>query len=211
NSGADGWMADFEDSLSPTWANLVAGQANLIEANRGTLEFEDDGGVRTLNEETATILVRPRGWHLHEKHVHVDGTPISGGLFDFGLYLFHNARQLLDDGSGPYFYLPKMESHLEARLWNEVFVHAQEALGIDHGAIRATVLIEAVLPALLLGVERKRSPDGIHQVRLAADHVGPGGRVGVLEVGHEAGGPGVQGVDHHLGAGGTGDLHPPLA
>ena len=142
NSGADGWMADFEDSLSPTWANLMAGQANLIEANRGTLEFEDEGGVRTLNEETATILVRPRGWHLYEKHLHVDGTPISGGLFDFGLYFFHNAKQLLDDGSGPYFYLPKMESHLEARLWNEVFVHAQQALGIDPGSVKATVLIE---------------------------------------------------------------------
>jgi malate synthase len=143
NSGADGWMADFEDSLSPTWANVVGGQLNLLDAVSRTIEFDaGDGDVRRLNEDIATMLIRPRGWHLTEKHVLVDGTPIAGGLFDFGLFLFHNARALLDQGSGPFFYLPKMESHLEARLWNDVFVHAQEALGLDRGTIRATVLIE---------------------------------------------------------------------
>jgi malate synthase len=139
NSGARGFMADFEDSLSPTWANVVDGQANLIDAIEGTIEFGDD---YRLNDETATLLVRPRGWHLHEKH----HKGMSASLFDAGLYLFHNARRLVDKGVGPYFYLPKMESHLEARLWNDVFLHAQEALGLDRGTIRATVLIET-LPA----------------------------------------------------------------
>jgi malate synthase len=139
NSGATGFMADFEDSLSPTWANVVDGQANLIDAIEGTIEFGDD---YRLNEETATLLVRPRGWHLPEKHR--DG--MSASLFDAGLYLFHNARRLVDNGVGPYFYLPKMESHLEARLWNDVFNHSEDTLGLDRGAIRATVLIET-LPA----------------------------------------------------------------
>jgi malate synthase len=147
NSGARGFMADFEDSLSPTWANVVEGHVNLTDAIDGTIEFTGpDGREYRLGEQTATLLVRPRGWHLHDKHVLVDGTPVAGGLLDAGLHLFHNARRLLDAGSGPYFYLPKMESHREARLWNDVFVHAQEALGIDRGTIRATVLIET-LPA----------------------------------------------------------------
>jgi malate synthase len=143
NSGARGFMADFEDSLSPTWENVVSGQANLIDAIDGTIEFGD--GYR-LADEVATLLVRPRGWHLHDKHLDIDGRPISASLLDAGLFLFHNASRLLERGAGPYFYLPKMESHLEARLWNDVFLHAQDALGIDRGSIRATVLIET-LPA----------------------------------------------------------------
>ncbi|MEJ7789634.1 MAG: hypothetical protein WKF29_07090, partial [Thermoleophilaceae bacterium] len=120
NSGAAGFMADFEDANSPTWENMVGGQANLIDAIRGTLEHRaDDGKEYRLDEETATLLVRPRGWHLVERHLTVDGEPVSGGLFDFALYLFHNARELLDRGSGPFYYLPKLESHLEARLWND--------------------------------------------------------------------------------------------
>jgi malate synthase len=147
NSGARGFMADFEDSLSPTWANVVEGHLNLTDAIDRTIEFTGpDGREYRLGEQTATLLVRPRGWHLHDKHLLVDGTPVAGGLLDAGLHLFHNARRLLDAGSGPYFYLPKMESHREARLWNDVFVHAQEALGIDRGTIRATMLIET-LPA----------------------------------------------------------------
>jgi malate synthase len=148
NSGARVFMADFEDALSPTWQNVVEGHANLMDAVRRTLEFASPDGKRyRLTERTATLLVRPRGWHLHEKHVHVDGEPISASLFDFGLYFFHNARELLHRGTGPYFYLPKMESHLEARLWNDVFNHAQDALGIARGTIRATVLIETILAA----------------------------------------------------------------
>ena len=125
NSGARGFMADFEDSLSPTWANVVDGHVNLTDAIDGTIEFTGpDGREYRLGEQTATLLVRPRGWHLHDKHVLIDGTPVAAGLLDAGLHLFHNARRLLDAGSGPYFYLPKMESHREARLWNDVFVHA---------------------------------------------------------------------------------------
>ena len=145
NSGARGFMADFEDSLSPTWANIVGGQLNLTDAIERTIEFEgDDGRSYSLGDEVATLLVRPRGWHLIDRHLLVDGSPVGGAFLDFGLYLFRNARRLLDSGSGPYFYLPKMESHLEARLWNDVFVHSQEALGLDPGTIRATVLIETV-------------------------------------------------------------------
>jgi malate synthase len=148
NSGADVFMADFEDALSPTWDNVVAGQVNCQDAVRRTIEFENPDGKRyALNEETATLLVRPRGWHLPEKHLAVDGVPISAGLFDFGLYFFHNARELLARGSGPYFYLPKLESHLEARLWNDVFDFAQDALDIPRGSVRATVLIENILAA----------------------------------------------------------------
>ena len=147
NSGASAFMADLEDALSPTWENVVAGQANLRDAVRRTIEFHNPDGRRYhLNDTTATLIVRPRGWHLVEKHVHVDGQPIAASLFDFGLHFFHNARELLDRGSGPYFYLPKLESHQEARLWNDVFVAAQEALDIARGTIRATVLIET-LPA----------------------------------------------------------------
>ena len=148
NSGAKVFMADFEDALSPPWVNVIAGQANCIDAIRKTLEYASPEGKRyQLGETLATLVVRPRGWHLEEKHVLVDGEPMSASLFDFGLYLFHNARELLDRGSGPYFYLPKLESHLEARLWNEVFVLSQEELGIPKGTIRATVLIETILAA----------------------------------------------------------------
>ena len=147
NSGAQVFMADFEDSLSPTWSNVVAGQGNCIDAVRRTIDFESPDGKRyTLARHTATLIVRPRGWHLTDRHVLVDGSPISASLLDFGLYVHHNARELMARGSGPYFYLPKMESHREARLWNDVFVYAQDTLGIPGGTIRATVLIET-LPA----------------------------------------------------------------
>ena len=148
NSGADVFMADCEDANSPTWDNMVQGQINLRDAVNETVSFTNpDGKKYTLNDDHAVLLVRPRGWHLNEKHVLIDGKEISGSLFDFGLYFFHNARNLIDKGSGPYFYLPKLESHLEARLWNEVFVFAQEELDIPHGTIRATVLIETILAA----------------------------------------------------------------
>jgi malate synthase len=144
NSGARGFMADFEDSLSPTWSNVIGGQANLIDAIEGTIEHTEGERTYRLDDDTATLLVRPRGWHLVDRHVLVDGTPVAGGLLDFGLFLFHNAHRLLERGVGPYFYLPKLESHLEARLWNDVFLHAQERLGLERGTIRATVLIETV-------------------------------------------------------------------
>src|SRR5579864_5466765 len=148
NSGASVFMADFEDSNSPTWMNNLEGQANLRDAIDGTISFVSPEGKRyQLNERVATLLVRPRGWHLVEKHFLVDGKPISGSLFDFGLYFFHNAHRLIRKGTGPYFYLPKMESHLEARLWNEVFCFAQDELDIPRGTIRATVLIETILAA----------------------------------------------------------------
>ena len=147
NSGSQMFMADFEDSLSPTWKNVIDGQINLSDAIRRTISFTSpEGKSYKLGEKTATLIVRPRGWHLPERHVTVDGTPVSGSLFDFGLYMFRNAAELLKRGSGPYFYLPKMESHLEARLWNDVFVFTQEKLGIPKGTIRATMLIET-LPA----------------------------------------------------------------
>jgi malate synthase len=147
NSGATGYMADFEDSNAPTWQNMVEGQANLREAVRRTLTFRNpDGREYHLNDTVATLLVRPRGWHLVEKHLLVDGAPISASLFDFGLFTFHNARALQEMGSNPYFYLPKMQSHLEARLWNDVFDDAEQTLGLAQGSIRATVLIET-LPA----------------------------------------------------------------
>src|SRR4051812_15479405 len=146
NSGAKMFMADFEDANSPTGRNLIDGQKNLRDAIRREIGFTSPEGKQyKLNEKTAVLLVRPRGWHLTEKHFVVDGEPISGGLFDFGLYFFHNAAELLRRGSGPYFYLPKLESHLEARLWNDVFVFAQERCGIPQGSIRATVLIETIL------------------------------------------------------------------
>jgi malate synthase len=148
NSGASTYMADFEDSNSPTWENCVQGQVNLRDAVRGTIEFTSADGKRyRLNQRTATLIVRPRGWHLDERHFRVDGAAIPAGLFDFALYFFHNAEELRARGSGPYFYLPKMESHLEARLWNDVFLRAQELLGIARGTIRATVLIETILAA----------------------------------------------------------------
>lgn len=145
NSGASVFMADFEDALSPTWANIMAGHVNLIDAVHRKIDFtHPDGKKYSLNEKTATLLVRPRGWHLHDKNLLVDGEPISASLFDFGLYFFHNARELVKRGTGPYFYLPKMESYLEARLWNGVFKFAQSALEIPQGTVRATVLIETI-------------------------------------------------------------------
>ena len=148
NSGANVFMADFEDSNSPTWDNVVVGQINLRDAVAGTIEFvSGDGRHYRLNERTAVLMVRPRGWHLFERHVLVDGRPVPAGLFDLGLYLYHNTHRLIEKASAPYFYLPKLEGHLEARLWNEVFVFAQEALGIPRGIIKATVLIET-LPAV---------------------------------------------------------------
>jgi malate synthase len=147
NSGAKVFMADFEDSTTPTWDNLMDGQINLRDAVRRTITFEDEktGKSYKLNEKPAVLFVRARGWHLEERHLLVDGEPMSGSLFDFGLYVFHNAKELLARGSGPYFYLPKIESHLEARLWNDVFVKAESELGLPPGSIKATVLIETIL------------------------------------------------------------------
>ncbi len=148
NCGAPTFMADFEDSNSPTWYNAVQGQINLRDAIRGTIGFTSpEGKVYQLNDKPAVLIVRPRGWHLVEKHFLVAGAPMSGSLFDFGLYFFHNAQALLDKGAGPYFYLPKMESHLEARLWNDVFVFAQDYCSVPQGSVRATVLIETILAA----------------------------------------------------------------
>ncbi|HUG56014.1 MAG TPA: malate synthase A [Candidatus Limnocylindrales bacterium] len=148
NSGASVYMADFEDANTPTWENMVGGQANLSDAIRRRIGFTSPEGKRyELNARTATLVVRPRGWHLPEKHLVVDGKPVAGALMDFGLYFFHNARELLERGTGPYLYLPKLESHLEARLWNDVFLHAQETLGVPNGSVKATVLIEVVTSA----------------------------------------------------------------
>jgi malate synthase len=148
NSGAKVFMADFEDSHAPNWDATLQGQVNLSDAIRRTIAFKSpEGKEYALKDKTATLLCRPRGWHLEEKHFLVDGRPISGSLFDFGLYFFRNAKELVARGSGPYFYLPKRESRHEARLWNDVFLHAQEALGLPVGTIRATVLIETILAA----------------------------------------------------------------
>ena len=151
NSGADSYMTDFEDSNSPLWTNQIQGQINIGRAIRRTLTFSQSSAAGTksyqLNDKIATLQVRPRGWHLDEKHVTVDGQRVHGGLFDFGLFMFHNAAELLARGAGPYFYLPKLESHLEARLWNDVFVMTQQELGLPQGTIRATVLIETILAA----------------------------------------------------------------
>jgi len=147
NCGANVFMADFEDASTPTWANMIEGQYNLADAVRGQIDYVDpqSGKAYKLNDKIATLFVRPRGWHLLEKHVTVDGKPMSGSLFDFGLYFFHNAKAALERGTGPYFYLPKLESHLEARLWNDVFVHAQNVVGVPQKSIKATVLIETIL------------------------------------------------------------------
>ena len=147
NSGADSYMTDFEDSNAPKWENQIQGQVNLAAAIRRTLTLEQNGKSYKLNDRIATLQVRPRGWHLDEKHVLVDGQRVSGGIFDFGLFLFHNAKEQIARGAGPFFYLPKMESHLEARLWNDVFVRAQDKLGLPQGTIKATVLIETILAA----------------------------------------------------------------
>ena len=157
NSGASTFMADFEDANCPTWANMLEGQINLRDAVRSTITLQQNGTAEgkgspasklyKLNDRTAVLIPRPRGWHLDEKHVRIDGRPVAGGIFDFALYFFHNARELLARGSGPYVYLPKMESHLEARLWNDIFKAAQDSLGIPQGTIRATALVETVLAA----------------------------------------------------------------
>jgi malate synthase len=151
NSGARIWLADFEDALSPTWENVVLGQLNLTDAYTRAIDFTDPASGKSYalrpDEELATVVTRPRGWHLEERHLEVDGEKVPGALVDFGLYFFHNARRLLEMGKGPYFYLPKMESHLEARLWNDVFVYAQDALGVPQGSVRATVLIETITAA----------------------------------------------------------------
>ena len=148
NSGADVFMADFEDANSPTWFNMIDGQVNLFDAVRGRVDFTSpEGKAYRLGDDIATLVVRPRGWHLVERHLLIDGEPISGSLVDFGLYLFHNAAELVERGTGPYFYLPKLESHLEARLWSDVFVFSQDAIGVPQGSIRATVLIETILAA----------------------------------------------------------------
>ncbi|MFJ6279080.1 malate synthase A [Arthrobacter subterraneus] len=148
NSGANVWLADLEDSLTPTWANVINGQLNLQDALNRRIDFTtDEGREYRLGEKLPTVVVRPRGWHLPEQHLLIDGEPISGGIVDFGLYFFHNARTLIEQGRGPYFYLPKLENHLEARLWNDIFLRAQELLGIPCGTIRATVLIETITAA----------------------------------------------------------------
>lgn len=148
NSGARVFMADFEDATSPTWENVIGGQVNLIDAIDGTIAFDSpEGKVYRLHAQTATLMVRPRGWHLPEKNILVDGRPLSASLLDFGLFVYHNAHRLLRKGSGPYLYLPKLESHLEARLWNDVFLYAQDALNIPRGTIKATVLIETIMAA----------------------------------------------------------------
>jgi len=148
NSGAATYMADFEDSHAPTWRGTIEGQINLRDAVSGTIAFDSPEGKHyRLNDQTAVLIVRPRGWHLEEKHVLIDGRPVSGSIFDFALFFYHNAKELIAKGSGPYFYLPKLESHLEARLWNDIFVKAQEMVGIPLGTIKATVLIETILAA----------------------------------------------------------------
>ncbi|CEI82711.1 Malate synthase A [Oceanobacillus oncorhynchi] len=148
NSGAKGFMADFEDATSPTWENIMDGQLNLKDAIRREIDFEAENGKRySLQDETAVLMVRPRGWHLDEKHMQVNGEPMSASLVDFGLYFFHNTKELLSRGTGPYFYLPKVENHLEARLWNDIFVFSQNELGIPQGTIKATVLIETITAA----------------------------------------------------------------
>ncbi|MGH6977546.1 MAG: malate synthase A [Stellaceae bacterium] len=149
NCGANVFMTDFEDANTPSWDNLLEGQINLVDAVRRTIAYDDPQSKRhyALNPKTAVLLVRPRGWHLPEAHVLVDGAPIAGAFFDFGLYFFHNAKELLARGSGPYFYLPKIESCLEAKLWNDVFVYSQEAVGVPRGTIKATVLIETIMAA----------------------------------------------------------------
>ncbi len=146
NSGADSYMTDFEDSNSPNWYNQIQGQVNLKDAIRREISYINEVGKEyRLNDEIATLQIRPRGWHLDEKHVLVDGQRVSGGIFDFGLAFFHNAREQIARGAGPFYYLPKMESHLEARLWNDIFVMAQNECGIPQGTIKATVLIETIL------------------------------------------------------------------
>src|SRR3954466_6176462 len=173
NSGAKIWLADFEDASTPTWKNVVEGQLNLRDALDRTIDFTSpEGKSYALGQELATIVVRPRGWHLPEKHLTVDGQPMSGALVDFGLYLVHCGRRQIDAGRGPYFYLPKMESHLEARLWNDVFLLAQDRLGIPRGTIRATVLVETYPAAFEMGrnvYELREHSSGLNAGR--GDHI----------------------------------------
>ncbi len=152
NSGARVFMADFEDSNAPNWRNVIEGQINLSDAIDGSISYNnpDNGKAYTLNKSTATLMIRPRGWHLEEKHILIDGEPASASLVDFGLFFFRNARQLINKGSGPYFYLPKLEHHKEARLWNDVFIFAQDYCGIPQGTIKATVLVETILASFQL-------------------------------------------------------------
>lgn len=152
NSGAKVWLADFEDASAPTWENVVLGQVNLVDAYTRSIDFTDERSGKSYalkgNDELATVVMRPRGWHLDERHLKDEaGRPVPGALVDFGLYFFHNAKRLIELGKGPYFYLPKTESHLEARLWNEIFVFAQDYVGIPQGTVRATVLIETITAA----------------------------------------------------------------
>ena len=147
NSGADAYMTDFEDSNAPNWDNQITGHINLMQAIRRSISMQQGAKSYALNDKVSVLIVRPRGWHLDEKHVLIDGQRVSGGIFDFALYMFHNAKELLARGSGPYFYLPKLESHLEARLWNDIFVATQSELGIPQGTIKATVLVETILAA----------------------------------------------------------------
>ena len=163
NSGADAYMADFEDSNTPNWDNQITGQINLMQAIRRNISLQQGAKSYSLNDKVAVMIVRPRGWHLDEKQVLVDGQRVSGGIFDFALYMFHNAKELIARGTGPYFYLPKLESHLEARLWNDIFVATQEELGIPQGSIKATVLIETILGGLR---------DGRDSVRAARPFIG---------------------------------------
>ncbi len=152
NAGANIFMADFEDSNAPAWENVIGGQINLRDAINRTISFinSENGKEYSLNEKCATLFVRPRGWHLEEKHIEIDGEPISGSLLDFGLYFFHNAKALLKNGAGPYFYLPKIESYKEARLWDDVFVFSQNYCGVPYGSIKATVLVETILASFQL-------------------------------------------------------------
>ena len=146
NSGADSYMSDFEDSNSPKWDNQIQGQVNICKAIRRELTYTNEAGKEyRLNDQIATLQIRPRGWHLDEKHVTVDGQRVSGGIFDFALVFFHNAKEQVARGAGPFFYLPKMESHLEARLWNDIFIMAQDHIGLPRGTIKATVLVETIL------------------------------------------------------------------
>jgi malate synthase len=187
NSGANVFMADFEDSNSPTWANNLDGHINLRDAVNRTITYTSpEGKSYKLNEKIATLLVRPRGWHLEEKHFLVDGKPISGALFDFGLFFFHNAKEQLARGTGPYFYLPKMESHLEARLWNDVFVRAQDKLGVPRGSIKGTCLIETLPMGLHLQLHQEaRERSCGRAARSLAGHDGQGISRGLRQAPHQ--------------------------
>jgi malate synthase len=187
NSGAKVFMADFEDANTPTWTNTIEGQVNLRAAAARTIEFSQaDGKHYVLNDTIATLLVRPRGWHMLEKHVLVDDAPISASLFDFGLYFFHNHAELKRQGTGPYFYLPKMESHLEARLWNDVFIQAEDTLGVPQGTIKGTVLIETIMAAFEMDeILYELRPLGLHLLLHQEVRIRPELRAGRSRAGHD--------------------------